>query len=355
MGAVSESPILRTLPADMYLDSAQYAVEQREVFGKEWVLVGYEFELLDSGDYITEDVGGQLVVVWRSPEGALVAFLNICPHRAGPIMWPGPGCQANLVCRYHGWAFQPDGQVRATPGFGGELPDGVGLQMVRVDSWRGMVFVCLSPTTDGLSRYLGDFPSVCVDFPMEQYRFHSRTVRTMSVNWKTYSDNFLEGYHVPYIHPGMSRDVQSRDYKVITNPDRRWNVHLAKPRTDDSLWDGVWVYFYPNFSMDIFPGGLSVERWLPRGVGKTDLIFEYFFDADAPNVDDIVKTSEEVADEDVRAAEHVQRAFDSGAFNQGYLSPRHENAVALFHDTIRDITAAGGPAGPTERASTDQV
>lgn len=341
--------LIPTLPATWYIDPAVYAAERREIFGKEWVLVGYDFQLTHAGDYVTEDIAGQPVVVWRSPEGPLVGFLNICPHRAGPIVWEGLGCQANLVCRYHGWAFGSDGALRNTPGFGAELPDGVGLTLVRVETWRGMVFVCLHPDTDQLSTYLGEFPTVCEAFPMEDYVFHSRTVRTMECNWKTYSDNFLEGYHVPYIHLGMSRDVHAKDYQVVTNPDRRWNVHLAKPRDETSLWDGVWVYFWPNFSIDIFPGGLSVERWLPRGIGKTDLIFEYFFDPSADDVDNILKTSEEVADEDVRASEHVQRAFESGSYQQGFLSPRHENAVAIFHDTIRDIVAVGGPAGPTKK------
>lgn len=349
MRAVPDSELIRTLPASWYLDESVYDVERREIFGKEWVLVGYEFELTKSGDYITEDVGGQPVVVWRSPEGPLVAFINICPHRAGPIMWDGPGCQANLVCRYHGWAFDAAGTLRNTPGFGADLPDGIGLTMIRVETWRGMVFVCLHPDTDPLATWFGDFPPVCEPYPLESYQFYSRTVRQMKTNWKTYSDNFLEGYHVPYIHPGMSRDVVAKDYQIICNADRRWNVHLAKPRNASSLWDGVWVYFWPNFSVDIFPGGLSVERWLPRGVGQTDLIFEYFFDENAPNVEAIVKTSEEVADEDMRASEYVQRAFRSGSYTQGLLSPRHENALVLFHQTIQDIVAVGGPAGPTRR------
>ncbi len=346
---MSTPELIPTLPASWYLDPAVYAIEQREIFGKEWVMVGFEFELAHTGDYVSEMIAGQPVVVWRSPEGALVAFLNICPHRAGPIMWDGPGCQANLVCRYHGWAFGSDGALRNTPGFGAELPDGLGLQMIRVDVWRGMVFVCLDPSTDALPGYFGEFPTVCEKYPIENYRFHSRTIRTMKTNWKTYSDNFLEGYHVPHIHPGMSRDVMAKDYQIVCNEDRRWNVHLAKPRNASSLWDGVWVYFWPNFSIDIFPGGLSIERWLPRGLGQTDLIFEYFFDADAPDVDAIVKTSEEVADEDMRASEYVQRAFESGSYTQGLLSPRHENALAIFHDTIRDIVAVGGPAGPSPK------
>jgi choline monooxygenase len=347
---VSAPALIPTLPVRWYLDPAQYAVEQREIFGKEWILVGYDFELLQGGDYITEDVAGQPVVVWRSQEGELVGFLNICPHRAGPIMWEGPGCQANLVCRYHGWAFSPDGSLKSAPGFGAPPPETAALTRVRVERWRGMVFVCLNATTPPLHAYLGEFPTVCEPYPLESYRFHSRTVRTVPINWKVYSDNFLEGYHVPYIHPGMSRDVSAKDYQVVCNEDRRWNVHLAAPRNADSLWDGVWVYFWPNFSVDIFPGGLSVERWLPRGMGQTDLIFEYFFDENAPDVDDIVKTSEEVADEDVRACEHVQRAFASGSYTQGWLSPRHENAVAIFHDTIKEVTELGGPAGPTARS-----
>ena len=180
-----------------------------------------------------------------------------------------------------------------------------------------MVFVCLGSSTAALETWFGTFPVACDPYAFETYTFHSRTIRHCTMNWRTYSDNFLEGYHVPYIHPGMARDIVACDYDVRMEGDPRWNVHLSPPRSDRSLWNGVWLYFWPNFSLDIFPGGISVERWLPRGHNHMDLIFEYFFAAENPDCDAIVRTSEEVADEDVRACEAVHRNMKSGAYKPG--------------------------------------
>jgi hypothetical protein len=111
----------------------------------------------------------------------------------------------------------------------------------------------------------------------------------------------------------------------------------------------VWGYFFPCFSFDIFPGGMAVERWLPVGMGQTDLIFEYFFADDADDVDTIVKGSEEVADEDVRVAEFVQQNLQAGLYTAGWLSPKYEHALGEFHRLVRDAvdphltTAVGTP------------
>jgi choline monooxygenase len=344
---VGSNDLVHGLDVNWYLDPAIYDVERREVFAREWVLVGYEFQVREPGSFISEDLAGFPVIVWRSPQGQLVSFLNICPHRAGPIMWNDQACQANLVCRYHGWAFDSSGNLRNTPGFGAEMPEDMNLTMVRVEVWRGMIFVCLHADTPPLMEWFGTFPTICEKYPIESYRFHAKTVRQCTMNWKTYSDNFLEGYHVPYIHLGMSRDIVAKDYEVRMKGDRRWNIHTSEPKTDESLWDGVWVYFWPNFSIDIFPGGISIERWLPRGHDRTDLIFEYFFADANPEVEAIVKTSEEVADEDVRACEVVHYNMKSGAYKPGPLSPRHEAAVAIFHETVRDAVEKGGPARAT--------
>ena len=333
-----------TLSAGWYTDGHIYACEQREIFGRDWILIGYGHQVLNPGDYVAEDIAGQPVVVWRSPQGDLRAFINVCPHRAGPIMWDGAGCQANLVCRYHGWAFNPDGSLRNARDFGAEVPASTGLTPVRVEVWRRMVFVTLHDETPPLTEWLGNFPSVCKAYPLEDYEFHSQSVRPMQTNWKAYADNFLEGYHVPTLHPGLAREVTGTSYRVHLHGDRRWNVHLADQRVNEPLAIGVWAWLWPNFSINVFPGGFAVERWLPRGVDRTDLIFEYFFDPSAPGVDEIVKASEEVADEDALVSEVVHRNLCSGRYTSGWLSPRHENGLVAFHELIREVVTSGGPA-----------
>ena len=327
--------LTETLPTRYYTDPTIWEIERHQIFAKTWIMVANDQQLQRPGDYVTEDVAGWPIFVQRGENGTLRAFHNMCPHRAGPIVWEGTGHQANLVCRYHGWAFDKEGALINARDFGADAPEGTCLTKVRAQTWRGFIFVCLDPATPDLIEWLAGFPAECEPYPTDGYVFHSRTVRRTAMNWKVYNDNFLEGYHLPLVHPAMSKEVEALGYRVEGKGDPRWNIHTA-PRRDGMTWSGVWGYFYPLFSFDIFPGGMAVERWLPVGKDHTDLIFEYFFADDAIDVETIVKDSEEVADEDVRVAEMVQKNLLAGLYDTGCLSPRYENALAEFHQLIRD-------------------
>lgn len=328
-------PLATTLPARYYVDPAVFAIERRTIFATAWNLVAYEHQLQQPGDYVTEDLAGWPLFVRRNPDGTLGGFHNVCPHRAGPIVWEGTGCQAGLVCRYHGWAFEQDGTLRSARDFGADVEGNPSLTPVRVQSWRGMVFVCLSEETVDLLEWLGEFPQHCEAYPIESYRFHWKSQRLMAANWKAYADNFNEGYHLPTVHPQtLARAVDSLRYRVRLYGDPRWNLHEAPPR-DQTEWTGVWGYFWPTFSFNIFDGGMAIERWLPRGHARSELIFEYFFADDAADIEGLVKESEEVADEDVLVCEHVQRNLGSGMYDTGRLSPRHEHALEAFRDLVR--------------------
>lgn len=340
----SAPPALATsLPVEYYADPSYWPIERREIFGREWQCVGFDYQLRNPGDYLTEIIAGWPIFVQRGTDGELRAFHNVCPHRGGIIVNDGQGCQANLVCRYHGWAFGGDGSLISARDFGADVPGDVGLTPIRVGVWRSVVFVCLSEETAELDEWLGGWDERMAEWPIEGARFHSRSVRTMNCNWKTYGDNFLEGYHVPLIHPGLARQTEATKYRVWNYGDRRWNVHLT-PHPDDALQPGTFMCFWPNFSMDIFPGGWCTERWLPRGPHTTDLVFDYFFFDDCAEADEIVKQSEEVAQEDAEFCDLVQRNLDAGIYRQGYLSPRHENGLMDWHEMYLEVLTEGGPA-----------
>ena len=313
-----------------------FAAERERVFAPAWNLVAYEHQLRRAGDYVTEDLAGWPIFVQRAADGSLRGFHNVCPHRAGPIVWDGEGTQASLVCRYHGWVFNGDGSLRAARDFGATPLGEPCLTPVRVAVWRGMVFVTMSAGTAPLDDWIAGFDAECRRYPIESYRFHSRTRRLMACNWKTYADNFNEGYHLPTVHPfTLSRAVNARAYRVRVGSGGLWNLHDAPPRTATE-WTGVWGYLWPTFSFNVFEGGMAVERWLPRGPLHSELIFEYFFTDEAHGIDELVKESEEVADEDVRVCEHVQRNLASGMYESGSLSPRHEHALGVFQGLVRD-------------------
>lgn len=159
-----------TLPVHWYNDPAIWQRERWPIFGQNWVHVAYEHQLRNPGDYVTENLAGWPIFIRRSPDGVLRAFYNLCPHRAGPIVWDGEGCSSNLVCRYHGWAFRADGTLLNARDFGEPIEQNMDLAPVQVDSWRGMVFVCLDPETAPLHEWLGEFPREVDHVPLESYQ-----------------------------------------------------------------------------------------------------------------------------------------------------------------------------------------
>jgi choline monooxygenase len=295
---VSTNP---TLSADWYTDPDIYTNERQSVFGDSWVHVGYDCDVPNVGDVMFESVAEiDIEIVRTSPSTFLAVALMVHGKR----------------------------------------------EVVLVDSFRGLIFVALDASNCSLVDWLNEFPSALIDLPVEELIFHSRTIRRVKCNWKTYADNFLEGYHVPSVHPEMARDADASNYSVILGDDRRWNVHVMPPRGDSVF--GMFGWLYPTFAFNVVPGGWAVERWLPRGHNEIDLFFEYFFEPGAPDLERIHAMNETVAEEDVRICEAVQRNLESGVYAEGLLSPKWEEPLLVFHDMIRELGDLNGYA-PTNK------
>jgi choline monooxygenase len=332
-----------TLPASAYHDPAVYEAERHAIFAREWQLVGLRNDLRDAGDYVAHEVAGWRVFVVVAPDGTLRGFHNVCRHRAGPLVTEPSGTCANLVCQYHGWSYDFDGALLAARDFGnadGFDPAEYGLLAVRVAEWRGLVFVHLQPDGPALHDQLGSLFTECTELPMETLAYSHRVVHELAVNWKTYTDNYGEGYHIPLVHPELNRDLSAKQYRVHVHD--HWCEHTA-PARDGAIYAGTWLWCYPNLALNLFPDGLTVERIVPTGPRSTEIVYDYFFDdlsppAAAANAEKI-RISTEVLDEDRRICLEVQRNLESGAYDTGRLSPRHENGVFAFQQWVRESLA----------------
>ena len=330
---------MRTLPASWYHDPEVYARERTALFGREWLMIGRAGQLQSSGDYLAVDLCGWSLLVIVGHDGAVRAFHNVCRHRAGPLVDNGAGRCRTLVCRYHGWSYELDGQLKRARDFGdADLPvDELGLLPVSVAVWRGLVFVNLDPDASPLLDSLGSFVAECEFFAMEELRFSHQVGHEVAANWKTYADNYMEGYHIPFVHPRLNKEVDARRYRVEVGD--RYCSHTA-PARDGSLTSGKWLWRFPNLAINLYPEGMNVERFLPLGPRRTRIVYDYFFRdlspaAQAQN-DEVVRLSLEVLDEDRAICEAVQHNLESGVYDRGRLSPRHENGVGYLQSLVRD-------------------
>jgi choline monooxygenase len=279
-------------------------------------------------------------MVVRGNDGVLRGFHNVCRHRAGPLVDEGSGPCPNLVCQYHGWAYAPDGRLRSARDFGETLdPDELALHPVQVSMWRGQVFVNLNATAESLAPDLRDFFAEMDDFPLERMTLVRATHHDLACNWKTYADNYLEGYHIPLLHPELNRQFDAKRYRVDLG--NRYCRHSA-PARDGSPSAGRWLFRWPNLAMNIYGDSMNVEVIVPTGPETCRVLYVHLFvDPDAADVNDVIALADVVMEEDRRMVEIVQRNLAAGVYRDGLLSPRHENGVLQFQDLVRAADARG--------------
>lgn len=333
---------MNTLPASAYTDPAVYEHERSAVFGRQWQLAGFTAALRQPGDFVRHEFAGWSVVVVVDDDGALRAFHNVCRHRAGPLVVDDAGRGSSFVCRYHGWAYALDGSLRAARDFGDDTLDlaAYPLFAVQVAAWRGLVFVNLDPDAPPLLDDHGAFFAAAADRHLESLTYSHRVVHSINANWKVYTDNYGEGYHVPLVHPELNRELVAKEYRVDVGD--HFCTHHA-PTRSGAVNAGLWLWRYPNLALNIYPGGMNVERFVPDGPRRTLVVYDYFFrDLANPANADVERMGREVLAEDRAICEAVQRNLEVGVYSAGVLSPRHENGLAAFHEWLAESLQSSG-------------
>ena len=339
------SAMPRNLAPGYYVDPEIYRGEREAIFARHWHMVGPVAEVAEPGQYVAVEIANWKLFVLRGQDGVLRAFHNVCRHRGARLLEEGAGRCQTLRCPYHLWVYDHEGRLRGAPWFGddpGFRLDDWPLQPVSVDTWRGLLFIAIAPATS-LIEQLGDLPEEVAEFPIESFAAVAGEHFVMSANWKTYTDNFVEGYHVPGIHPAFSKVIQFDKFETVA---RRGLVRMTAPQRSGSIYGGKWLWMWPSWTLSVFPGGMNTSRINPTAAGQTELVYHFYFadtsEASAAARAQTIATNCSIVREDFGICEHTQRNYASGAYIPGPLSPRHEQSVAYFQRKV--LEALSDPA-----------
>ncbi len=210
-----------------------------------------------------------------------------------------------------------------------------------MSEWQGLVFAAVAEPVMTAAELLAGIPERIAPIDLAQLEFHTQVAYDQDCNWKVYVDNFLEGYHLPHVHPGLNRLLDYRSYSTQTAGWYSWqHSPLDGSQGPYAAGEAHYYFVFPNLMLNILPGRLQINRVVPVSQRRCRVLFDYFY-ADIESaavrkmIEEDLRFSDEVQKEDIGICQRVQQGLESGAYQSGRLSPKREAGVHHFHELVR--------------------
>ncbi|MBS0548040.1 MAG: Rieske 2Fe-2S domain-containing protein [Proteobacteria bacterium] len=343
------------------------ALEREKLFRDQPILMGLSTRLPKPGDYLTEDVAGMPVLMTRTADGTVMAFANICRHRAAPVA-SGCGHARSFTCPYHGWTYDLTGKLLGTTdkvGFAGIDLAAHGLVRLPAAERHGMLFVRPKPAQPGESLTLdvdtglGAFASDLAALKLETFPLFSVDRVAPRINWKFAIDTFLEGYHIAHLHRKTIAPYFVGNCGLFdgAGPHGRMCVPRTTIEQQRALAEGERSFLPHVITLyQLFPNSLliwqvdHIEIWRAfpgrDDPAHSDIEMTIYRPAVTTRPDSYWEKNRQVAirtvlEEDFPLGERMQIGFESGA-TQEVIYGRNEPSLVHFHSSIRN--ALGVPA-----------
>ncbi len=341
-----------TIPSDWYTNPEILKLENEAIFKKEWQFACHVSQIQEAGDSICRSIAGNPILIVRTNQMDIRAFYNVCKHRGGPVAVK-KGTQSVLQCQYHGWTYLMDGSLRGVPQFDRvDLFDkkDFGLEPVRCEVWCGLVFISLNTSPVPLGQVVSGIEDRIKPIDLENMTYRTTTVDLINCNWKVYADNYLEGYHIPIVHPELAGMLDYRNY--VTETEEYYSLQFSpfKEKSDENPYhaeDGKAFYYfiYPNIMLNILPGRLQTNIIEPVGHDQCKVIFDFFYSditkaEERGTVGSDLKISGEIQQEDIEICELVQKGLGSQAYHKGRFSVERELGVWHFQSLVKQSFSA---------------
>lgn len=346
-----------TLPAWAYSDPAVLAAAGERAFARSWQFVADTDRLRAPGQVapltLLEGLLDEPLLLTRDRDDRLHCLSNVCTHR-GNLVCESEGVESALRCRYHGRRFGLDGGFRSMPEFeqAEDFPTAADdLPRVPFGVWEKFVFASLRPRGP-LLETIAAMRDRCAGLPVGEAVFDATRAREYQVraNWALYCDNYLEGFHIPYIHAGLAEVLDYGSYRTELFPGGSLQVGVAGdgedaftlPATSPDHGQRIAAYYFwlfPNTMFNVYPWGISINVVRPLAVDRTRVSFlPYVWDASrlergAGAALDRVEREDEVI------VENVQRGVRSRLYERGRYSPAREQGVHHFHRLLAEALA----------------
>jgi choline monooxygenase len=345
----------KTLSTEFYLNPDCFERSKENIFSRSWQFVGDTDQVKEPGwttpVVLLEDYLKEPLVITHTEDRKLHCLSNVCTHRGNLLV--EKSCQLkDIRCKYHGRRFALDGHFMSMPEFkeveNFPAPEDnlTSLPLYQFGKW---LFTSFQPSR-GAEEFFKEMNERVGWLPFQDFHFRPELSReyTVEAHWALYCENYLEGFHIPFVHAGLSEVIDYGSY--TTELFRYSNLQLGLSDDNDILFDlpssspdygkkvaGYYFWVFPNLMFNFYPWGLSINIVKPVSPTQTNVSFlSYVLDENklrqgaGANLHEV-----EMEDEDV--VEHVQKGIRSRYYKHGRYSVKMEKGTHHFHRLIAEF------------------
>jgi choline monooxygenase len=352
------------MPSTAYTSEAFFELENASLWRRTWVCAGFAHDVPNAGDAMPIELAAVPLMLVRDRDGAINVFFNACRHRSMKVLPEARKACVRLTCPYHGWSYDLDGSLKATPRFGGPGSDTVehhdrsklGLIPVRAEQWHDWIFVNIDGTAAPFADYAKPMIDRLAPYDLSALR-HTVTIDfEIKANWKLIQENFVECYHNHFVHPTIDRVVPATDHymfmdgQVVGLGNRSPfddDPEICLPRfpelPDELLEDGHYYHLFPSLDINVWRDQVTTMQVLPAGPDRTLERYDIYLIGNAATDAKFETRRREaidawkmVNDEDVEVVERLQEGHRANISKGGIYSPYWETTVHHFHRLMLD-------------------
>lgn len=343
----------KTISTEVYKSADVYKLFIEKIFANSWQFIG-DSDLLNNQNNchpftLLEGSLNEPLLLTKDENKKIHCLSNVCTHR-GNILAYEPCNTKSLICKYHGRVFNINGKFKSMPEFKEvkNFPkESDNLFELPIFNWNKFMFTSLNRKYKP-EMFFKDMVKKMNWLPIEEFKFRSDLSKDyfINANWALYCENYLEGFHIPFVHESLNAIVDFSDYttelyypfsNLQLGVSRKGESSFNLPKTSDDFGKNIAAYYFwifPNMMFNFYPWGLSINIVRPIDVEKTKVSFlTYVWKENLRNIGaggDLDKV--EMEDEEIVL--NVQKGIKSRHYKHGRYSVTREKGTHHFHSLL---------------------
>lgn len=343
----------KTISTDVYTSVEAFESFKEKIFASSWQFIGDTDRINEKGSChpltLLDGYLNEPLLLTKDEENKMHCLSNVCTHRGNLLVYE-PCKTSNLRCKYHGRLFHLNGKFKSMPEFKEvkNFPtEDDNLHRLPLFQWGKLLFTSLHKKYKP-EVFFKDMMKRVEFLPLQEFNYRPDLSKEyfINANWALYCENYLEGFHIPFVHAGLNAAIDFNDYTTeLFFPFSSVQIGISK--TGESYFDlpesspeygkkvaAYYFWVFPNMMFNFYPWGLSVNVIQPLAINKTKVSFLAYIWKEELRADGAGAELDKVEQEDEEIVQQVQKGIHSRFYKQGRYSVTREKGTHHFHQLL---------------------